>query len=87
MKTRRQSRGHTQAITSFTPARTGLLIATLPEKGLQDKLGQPLSLGLRQDGLPVSQLEELLQTSHRWDQRERKLTRVAMVYCLLGLHV
>ena len=37
--------------------------------------------------LPVSQIEELLETYHMWEQRERQLTMVAMVYWLLGLHV
>ena len=37
--------------------------------------------------LPVSQIEELLETYQMWEQRERKLNMVAMVYWLLGLHL
>src|SRR5258708_34011334 len=58
-KTKRQSRWHTQAIKHFKQERTCLMIATIPENGLQDKVCQHLSLGLLQNVLPVSQIEEL----------------------------
>src|SRR3989442_543225 len=86
-KTKRQSRWHTQAITFFNQERTCLMIVTIPENGLQDKVCQHLSLGLLQEVLPVSQIEELLETYQMWEQRERKLNMVAMVYFLLGLHL
>ncbi len=63
------------------------MIVTIPENGLQDKVCQHLSLGLLQEVLPVSQIEELLETYQMWEQRERKLNMVAMVYFLLGLHL
>ena len=63
------------------------MIATIPENGLEDKVCQHVSLGLLQDILPVSQIEELLETYQMWEQRERKLNMVAMVYWLLGLHL
>src|SRR5258707_4786820 len=63
------------------------MIITIPENGLQDKVCQHLSLGLLQDVLPVSQIEELLETYQMWEQRERQLTMVAMVYWLIGLHL
>ena len=63
------------------------MIVTIPETGLQDKVCQHLSLGLLQEVLPVSQIEELLETYQMWEQRERKLNMVAMVYWLLGLHL
>ncbi len=63
------------------------MIATIPENGLQDKVCQHLSLGLLQEVLPVSQIEELLETYQMWEQRERKLNMVAMVYWLIGLHL
>src|SRR5712691_7055191 len=72
-QTKRQSRWHTQAITSFKQERTCLMIATIPENGLQDKVCQHLSLGLLQEILPVSQIEELLETYQMWEQRERQL--------------
>ena len=63
------------------------MIATIPENGLEDKVCQHVSLGLLQDILPVSQIEELLETYQMWEQRERQLNMVAMVYWLLGLHL
>ena len=63
------------------------MIVTIPENGLQDKVCQHLSLGLLQEVLPASQIEELLETYQMWEQRERKLNMVAMVYFLLGLHL
>src|SRR5260221_10099114 len=86
-KTKRQSRWHTQAIKHFKKERTCLMIATIPENGLQDKVCQHLSLGLLQDVLPVSQIEELLETYQMWEQRERQLNMVAIVYWLIGLHL
>src|SRR2546421_4172767 len=86
-KTKRQSRWHTEAINDFKNERTCLMIATIPENGLEDKVCQHVSLGLLQDILPVSQIEELLETYQMWEQRERKLNMVAMVYWLLGLHL
>ena len=63
------------------------MIATIPENGLEGKVCQHLSLGLLQDVLPVSQIEELLETYQMWEQREKKLNMVAMVYWLIGLHL
>ncbi len=63
------------------------MIVTIPENGLEDKVCQHLSLGLLQEILPVSQIEELLETYQMWEQRERQLNMVAMVYWLLGLHL
>ena len=63
------------------------MIATIPENGLQDKVCQHLSLGLLQEILPFSQIDELLETYQMWEQRERQLNMIAMVYWLLGLHL
>jgi Insertion element 4 transposase N-terminal/Transposase DDE domain len=63
------------------------MISTIPENGLESKVCQQLELGLLQEVLPVSQVEELLDTYDLWEQRERKLNMVAMVYWLLGLHL
>jgi hypothetical protein len=40
-----------------------------------------------QEVLPVSMIEELLETYEMWEQREKKLNMVAMVYWLIGLHL
>jgi Insertion element 4 transposase N-terminal/Transposase DDE domain len=63
------------------------MIVTIPENGLQDKVCQHVELGLLQEVLPVSHIEELLETYQMWEQREQKLNMVAMVYWLIGLHL
>ncbi len=63
------------------------MIDTIPENELHDKVCQHLHLGLLQEVLPVSHIEELLETYQMWEHRERKLNMVAMVYWLLGLHL
>jgi hypothetical protein len=63
------------------------MIVTRPENGLESKVCQHLELGLLQEVLPVSQIEELLSTFHLWETRERKLNMVVMIYFLLCLHL
>jgi transposase IS4-like protein len=60
---------------------------TIPENGLEDKVCQQIELGLLQEVLPASQIEEQLETYQMWEQREKKLNMVAMVYWLIGLHL
>jgi Insertion element 4 transposase N-terminal len=51
------------------------------------KVCQQMDLGWLQEVLPMSQIETLLDTYQMWEQRERKLNRVVMVYWLPGLHL
>src|SRR5438132_11070984 len=67
-KTKRQSRWHTQAIKHFKQERTCLMIATIPENGLQDKVCQHLSLGMLQDDLPDILITEHLKNDHMWEK-------------------
>src|SRR6266699_1612207 len=83
----RQSRWHTHAIKDFVKERTCLMISTIPEKGYHGKICQQIELGLLRDVLPVSLIEEQLETFQMWEQREQKLNMVAMVYWLIGLHL
>ena len=48
---------------------------------------QQLDLGLLQEVLPPSMIEELLETYQMWEERERKLNMVALTYWLIALHV
>jgi Insertion element 4 transposase N-terminal/Transposase DDE domain len=72
---------------TFKYERTCLVIDTIPEKGLEDKVCQHVNLGLLQEVLPASLIEELLSTYQMWEQREQKLNMLVMVYWLLGLHL
>ncbi len=63
------------------------MISTIPENGLESKVCQQLDLGLLQEILPTGQIEAILETYQMWEQRERQLNMVAMVYWLLGLHL
>jgi hypothetical protein len=63
------------------------MIHTILENGWDDKVCQHVGLVLLQDVLPVTQIEDLLDTYQMWEQRERKLNMVAIVYWLLGLHL
>jgi hypothetical protein len=63
------------------------MISTILENGWDDKVCQHVNLGLLQEVLPVTHIEELLDTYQKWEQHERKLNMVAIVYWLLGLHL
>jgi hypothetical protein len=51
------------------------------------KVCQHLDVGLLQEVLPPSMIEELLETYQMWEERERKLNRVVMTYWLIALHL
>lgn len=63
------------------------MISTIPEKECHGKVCQQIELGLLQEVLPVSLIEEQLERYQMWEQREQKLNMVAMVYWLIGLHL
>ncbi len=60
---------------------------TIPEKGLEDKVCHQLDLGLVQEVIPPSLIEELLDTYQMWEEREHKTNMVAIVYWLIALHL
>lgn len=63
------------------------MISTILQTPEERKVCQHLDLGLLQEVLPMSHMETLLDTYQMWEQRERQLNMVVMVYWLLGLHL
>jgi Transposase DDE domain/Insertion element 4 transposase N-terminal len=60
---------------------------TIRQDQWESKVCQQVELGLLQEILPRAQIEEQLETYQMWEQRERKLNMVALVYWLIGLHI
>lgn len=60
---------------------------TIPENGLPDKVCHQIDMGLLQEVIPASMIEELLETYQMWEERERKTNMVTIVYWLIALHV
>lgn len=60
---------------------------TIAENGLPDKVCHQIDMGLLQEVIPPSLIEELLETYQMWEQRERKTNMVTIVYWLIALHV
>jgi hypothetical protein len=63
------------------------MMVSIVENGLQDKICQQIDMGLLQEVIPPSLIEELLDTYQMWEQRERKTNMVAIIYWLIALHV
>jgi hypothetical protein len=63
------------------------MIETRAENGLQDKVCHQMDLGLLQEVIPASLIEDLLETYQMWEQRERKTNMVTIVYWLIALHL
>lgn len=63
------------------------MIETIAENGLQDKVCHQIDLGLLQEVIPPSLIEELLETYQMWEGRERKTNMMTMVYWLIALHL
>jgi hypothetical protein len=59
-------------------------IAQLPA---DDKFSQQFSLSLLEEIYPREVIAELLSQLQRWEQRERKLSQLVMVYLLLAWHL
>jgi hypothetical protein len=63
------------------------MVETIPENGLQDKVCHQIDLGLLQEVIPPSMIEELLETYQMWEERERKTNMVTITYWLIALHL
>ena len=63
------------------------MIETIAENGLPDKVCHQMDLGLLQEVIPPSLIEDLLETYQMWEQRERKTNMLTIVYWLIALHV
>src|SRR5262245_56935239 len=86
-KTTRQSRWHTRAIIKRLNERTCLMIMSIAENELPDKVCLQIDMGLLQEVIPPSMIEELLETYQMWEQRERKTNMMTMIYWLIALHL
>ena len=63
------------------------MISSITENELPDKVCHQIDLGLLQEVIPPSLIEELLETYQMWEERERKTNMVTIVYWLIALHV
>jgi hypothetical protein len=63
------------------------MIETIVQTALESKVCHQIDLGLLQEVIPFSQIEELLETYQMWEERERKTNMVSIVYWLMALHV
>ncbi len=60
---------------------------TIPENGCDDKVCHQIDLGMLQEVIPLSVLEELLETYQMWEEREHKTNMVVIVDWLIALHL
>ena len=60
---------------------------TIAETGLPDKVCHQIDMGLLQEVIAPSMIEELLETYQMWEERERKTNMVSIVYWLIALHL
>ena len=60
---------------------------SIPENGWDDKVCHQIDLGMLQEVIPLSLIEELLETYQMWEEREQKTNMVAIVYWLIALHL
>ena len=60
---------------------------TIPENVPDDKVCHQIDMGMLQEVLPPSMLEELLDTYQMWEERERKTNMIAIMYWMIGLHL
>jgi hypothetical protein len=63
------------------------MIETIAQTELESKVCHQMDLGLLQEVIPASLIEELLETYQMWEERERKTNMVTIVYWLIALHV
>ena len=55
------------------------MIKTIAENGLQDKICQQIDMGLLQEVIPPTLIEDLLETYQMWEERERKTNMVTIM--------
>jgi hypothetical protein len=60
---------------------------TIPENGLDDKVCQQIDMGMVQEVIPPSMIEEILETYQMWEERERKTNMLMITYWLIALHL
>jgi hypothetical protein len=67
--------------------RTCLMSLTITENEWNDKVCHQIDLGMVQEVIPPSCIEELLDTYQMWEERERKTNMLVIVYWLIALHL
>jgi Insertion element 4 transposase N-terminal/Transposase DDE domain len=67
--------------------RTSLMIDTIAETGLDDKVCHQIDMGMVQEVIEPHMIEELLETYQMWEERERKTNMRTIVYWLIALHL
>jgi len=60
---------------------------TIPENGQDDKVCHQIDMGMLQEVVPPSMIEELLDTYQMWEERERKTNMIGIIYWLMALHL
>ena len=55
------------------------MIKTIAENGLPDKICHQIDMGLLQEVIPPTLIEELLETYQMWEERERKTNMVTIM--------
>jgi hypothetical protein len=60
---------------------------TIPENRLEDKVCHQIDLGLLQEVIPPTMIEELLDTYQMWEEREQKTNMLVITYWLIALHL
>ena len=63
------------------------MIVSITENGWQDKVCHQMDMGLLQEVIPASMIEELLDTYQMWEIREQKTNMVTIIYWLIALHL
>jgi hypothetical protein len=63
------------------------MLPTIRQTCRDDKVCHQMDLGLLQEVIPPAHIEQLLDTYQCWEQRERKLNMLVMVYWLIALHL
>src|SRR5215472_14386912 len=66
---------------------TCLMRLTIPENGQDDKVCHQIDMGMLQEVVPPSMIEELLDTYQMWEERERKTNMIGIIYWLMALHL
>ena len=60
---------------------------TIAETALESKVCHQIDMGLLQEVIPPSMIEELLDTYQMWEIRERQTNMVTIIYWLVALHL
>jgi hypothetical protein len=63
------------------------MIETIAQMEVESKVCHQMDMGLLQEVIPPSLIEELLETYQMWEIRERQTNMVSIMYWLIALHL